>query len=341
MPSAPTRPTLDAEHRWDPDSAHQPDDGTLALSAIKVIAWAAWAFLTLSIVLEISARVRGVRAPRLPGMRMPQSAAKGLVGTAILLFAASPIVAQTASAATLPTAQVSTVSATAQPGTSTLAAPAPSSKASPARASAPTTKHTVQPGETLWSIARDHLGAGERYTEIAALNHDLLGGRPGFLKTGWVLNVPAPPAPISSTTSPAPAEHTVTVQAGQTLSGIAQKELGNPNRFSEIADASKNITQPGGLHLTNPNRINAGWTLVIPQPSRSTTPRRNPRPPSPPHRRRHPAPFRHRSNRRSTPQHLNPPPHRAPRSPARRLCAPTSKARRRRNSSTRARHHGC
>ena len=48
-----------------------PDDGTLALSAIKVIAWAAWLVLTGSILLEIAARLRGLHAPKLPGLFLP------------------------------------------------------------------------------------------------------------------------------------------------------------------------------------------------------------------------------------------------------------------------------
>ncbi|MDQ2850284.1 MAG: LysM peptidoglycan-binding domain-containing protein [Actinomycetota bacterium] len=234
------------------------DDGTLALSVIKAIAWASWASLSLLILLEIVARIRGVRAPHLPGMHMPQSVANGLVGTAILLFAAAPIAAL---ATTPPTTDFVTTSVTMQPGTTKAAPPAPENTShnasDPTGKPSRTTKHIVQPRETLWSIARDHLGAGARYTEIAALNHDILGDNPGFLKAGWVLNLPA-------TALPATSQHTVTVRYGQTLSGIAQKQLGNPNRYPEIAAASMGIVQPGGAHLTNPNRIDAGWTLVIP-----------------------------------------------------------------------------
>jgi hypothetical protein len=67
-----------------------PDDGTLAVALIKIVAWASWGFLTLSILLEVLARLRGVRAPRLPGLRLPQNAARGLVGTAMMLFVAIP-----------------------------------------------------------------------------------------------------------------------------------------------------------------------------------------------------------------------------------------------------------
>ncbi len=59
-----------------------PDDGTLALGAIKVIAWASWIILTGSILLEITARLRCLPAPRVPGLSVPQGAAHRLVTAA-------------------------------------------------------------------------------------------------------------------------------------------------------------------------------------------------------------------------------------------------------------------
>src|SRR5665811_2310020 len=125
-------------------------------------------------------------------------------------------------------------------------------------------KHTVQRGETLWSIASDHLGAGDKYAEIAALNTDVLGDRPGFLNPGWVLNLPTRDQQSQS------GNHTVTVQRGDTLSGIALKELGDPSRYPEIFEASQATTQPGGAHLSDPNVIDVGWSLTIPEATTST-----------------------------------------------------------------------
>src|SRR5680860_275323 len=52
-----------------------PDDGTLALGMAAVVAWGAWAVMTVSLVVEVLAKLRGVRAPKLPGLAMPQVAA--------------------------------------------------------------------------------------------------------------------------------------------------------------------------------------------------------------------------------------------------------------------------
>ena len=86
-----------------------------------------------------------------------------------------------------PAAAATQAQTTAPAATSTQETPAPA-----------TVKHTVKQGETLWSIASDHLGDGRRYKEIVELNRSILGDQPGFIKAGWVLDVPTPPAPASA-----------------------------------------------------------------------------------------------------------------------------------------------
>ena len=204
------------------------DDGTLALGFIKLVAWAAWAFLTLSILLEVVSRVRGIRVPHMPGLRMPQSAARTLVRTAMLAFIAVPMSGQgapVAAAAPVPAAMAPAVISapipagghnqtirTSSTGHST-ALPAAATLTPKAETPLVTVKHTVRRGETLWSIASDHLGAGDKYPEIAALNTDVLGDRPGFLKPGWVLNLPAGDQHGQS------GGHAVTVQRGTPCPG--------------------------------------------------------------------------------------------------------------------------
>jgi nucleoid-associated protein YgaU len=255
------------------------DDGTLALGFIKVVAWAAWTFLTLSILLELISRVGGIRVPHMPGLRLPQSAARALVSTAMLAFIAVPMSGQgapVAAAAPVPVAMAPAVISTTAPADSHTQArstfttghstPASAAATSTPKAETPlvTVKHTVQRGETLWSIASDHLGAGDKYPEIAELNTEVLGDRPGFLKPGWVLNLPVCDQQGQS------GDHTVTVHRGDTLSGIALKELGDPSRYPEIFQESQATTQPGGAHLSDPNLIDVGWSLTIPADTTQT-----------------------------------------------------------------------
>ena len=71
-----------------------PDDGTLAVAAITLIGWAAWLILAGAIVVEATSRLRGITTPALPGLRLPQLAARNLVTAALLLFTAAPLLVQ-------------------------------------------------------------------------------------------------------------------------------------------------------------------------------------------------------------------------------------------------------
>src|SRR4051812_45248882 len=52
-----------------------PDDGTIAVEIIAAVCWIAWAVFTCQLVASIVSQVRGMRAPRLPGLAVPQLAA--------------------------------------------------------------------------------------------------------------------------------------------------------------------------------------------------------------------------------------------------------------------------
>ena len=96
------------------------DDGTLTLRILAVVAWAGWAFLTATITLEVLSRLRRIPTPHLPALALPQSAAQGLVGAAVLLFAAGPALPTPSAAATQLVA--ATAPARTTPATPTLGA---------------------------------------------------------------------------------------------------------------------------------------------------------------------------------------------------------------------------
>lgn len=254
-----------------------PDDGSLALGAVVVAAWAAWAFFTLAVVVETVARLRGLRAPRLPGLAWPQASARTVVSAAALLFLAAPLAAQAAPVPVAPV--VVTAGAPAAggaleglpaadlPAADLPSATAPTPPPPPATAQNPAAvgerEYTVRPGDSLWSIAAGQLGAGGLYEQIVAANPDVLGGQVSLIQPGWVLRLPA-----GDRGAAAPA--TVVVQRGDTLASLAGEYLGARNRYPEIAAVSAPITQPGGVHLEDPDVIGVGWTLAI--PNRAATP---------------------------------------------------------------------
>ncbi|WP_277211453.1 LysM peptidoglycan-binding domain-containing protein [Isoptericola croceus] len=264
-----------------------PDDGTLAVGLIKVVAWLSWAFLTVSLLVEMFSRLRGIRVPRMPGLRVPQAVARGLVGAAVVLFVAVPSV-NVAHAAPAPDhagvaierAMEQQAAQQAQDATAALVGHAvgqawqsaaaadlvePGEAALAGAEQRPTTAvHTVQRGESLWSIAESRLGDGHRFHEIVELNADLLDGRPSFLQVGWELTVPVADDHGKAGQDEGSAARTVTVAQGDSLSQIAQDELGDANRYPEIFEASRDIEQPGGARLSDPEVIDVGWSVQIP-----------------------------------------------------------------------------
>ena len=66
-----------------------------------------------------------------------------------------------------------------------------------------------------------------------------------------------------------------TVRKGDTLSQIALDKLGNAHRYPEIFKASRDIRQPGGRRLTDPDVIDIGWKLNLPAKSKGTANRRD------------------------------------------------------------------
>lgn len=258
-----------------------PDDGTLALQVIAGVCWIAWAIFTCQLIASIVSQVRGMRAPRLPGLVVPQLAADHLVAAAALLFVAVPTVN-----VLLPQPRAhAEITATPPPRLRSPAATPADHHAAPtqptaARQEPATERYTVKRGDSLWKIAEERLGDGTRYVELVDLNEPVLAGRPDFLVPGTVLKVPVP-----ETTS----EGEYVVQPGDTLSEIAEEELGDARAYPEIFDASRATIQPDGQRLTDPDLIHPGWQLTIPgaaSPPQATPPKhRDPAPPRTPQQR--------------------------------------------------------
>ena len=255
-----------------PGGLASPDEGALLILLLLGIAWTSWAVLALCVVLEMLATVRRVPAPRIPGLAMPQRLAGGLV--AALLLGATPLATGSASAA--PADLASAVAAIASGEDDELARhldgrqstgtnPA-TSHAEPQARAQPKPNPTVltQRHDTLWLLAEQYLGRGERYTEILELNVGTVqpDGRAltgdGRLYPGWTLQLPADAAPSGER----PARHVV--ERGESLWLIADELLGSGSRYGEIMADNKGDLQPDGRRLADPDLILPGWVLTVP-----------------------------------------------------------------------------
>lgn len=104
----------------------------------------------------------------------------------------------------------------------------------------------MQRGDSLWKIAQRMLGRGSRWREVLAANPSVAS--PESLKAGTQLSLPLEVR--------APRAEKVTVDAGDTLTKIAQAQYGRASYWRCIAVANPDITDA--------NRIFEGQQLMLP-----------------------------------------------------------------------------
>ncbi|TAJ19426.1 MAG: LysM peptidoglycan-binding domain-containing protein [Planctomycetota bacterium] len=132
--------------------------------------------------------------------------------------------------------------------------------------------YKVKRGDTLSSIAKSALGAGSRYPEILALNPGL---DPNRMRVGAELVLPggssvkatpasAPKTPSAAKSAAPAAGTTYTVRRNESLWSIAQAQLGDGDRYTEIAALNPQI---------DPKRLVVGMQLRLPATSARPTPR--------------------------------------------------------------------
>jgi nucleoid-associated protein YgaU len=106
----------------------------------------------------------------------------------------------------------------------------------------------IQPGDSLWKLARRHLGSGSRWNDLLAANPAI--SDPLHLQPGAVLVVPA--TQLRSRVQPP----SITVQSGDSLWKIAASQLGSAAAWPCIAQANP--------QLRNANRLRPGQLLILP-----------------------------------------------------------------------------
>jgi LysM repeat protein len=112
----------------------------------------------------------------------------------------------------------------------------------------PGTNYTVQPGDSLFSIAQQAYGDGNQWERIYTANKQVIGNDPNHLVPGEVLVI----SPLSATPG-----SNYTVQAGDSLFSIAQQAYGDGNVWQVIYAANTDV-------ITDPNTLVPGWVLYIP-----------------------------------------------------------------------------
>lgn len=259
------------------DTLWEQDRGQLLFGVLAAGVWACWALFTVATVQEAIGSLRRKPAAKMRGLGGFQRPAAVLVAAVIALLVTLPP-STTATAAPLPnltgTSQISLTQLTSDAVMTQ--APPVSLEESP-QASGPT--YTVQRMDSLWRIAEQHLGDPLRYTEIITLNPGQVGPD-NRLEVGTVLVLPtnatglSDPAQIGSSATPTSAvpPRDVTVEAGESLSVIAQDELGDADAYPLLWEANASRVEPDGASFTDPDLIRPGWTITIPGAAAATPP---------------------------------------------------------------------
>jgi len=119
----------------------------------------------------------------------------------------------------------------------------------------------VEPGDSLSRLARQHLGSSDRWRELFDANRDKLK-QPNAIRVGMKLRLPGAGKQNASAGTPRPPTRgsktgTYVVKPSDSLSSIAQKTLGDPNRWEEVFEANRK-------RLHDPDDIQVGQRLTIP-----------------------------------------------------------------------------
>lgn len=336
----------------------QRDNGQLVAVVLAIGVWVCWALFTASLVPEIIAAARNRPSIPVPGLAAFQRPAGALVAAIAIAFTVAPLIAGASTAAAqitgppppLPTATPVVYAAGTTPGWHPAISPqvadanrSGSTPTAPSTASQPVTRpadgslaaasdrhrssspsaartYTVQPRDTLWKIAEEHLGNPLRYEEIVGLNMGMIGPD-NEISAGTVLTMPADATGIThradahrgdTATTPAHSDtEEVKVRPGDTLWSLEKQASGSGANWKAAWDHNKDRAEPGGQRFTNPNEILPGWTLSVPTSTAASAhpPAAWPHVPSPTETHPSPSPHQHTApGRAASPRPASPAP---------------------------------
>jgi LysM repeat protein len=114
---------------------------------------------------------------------------------------------------------------------------------------------SVQRGDSLWKLAQQNLGRGNRWPELVAVNPSI--ANPNQIRAGAELMLPTVAAtPVSARNAVNGTAATLKVRKGDTLWKLAKAYLGRSSAWPCLAAANPS--------LSDPNRIYEGQNLILP-----------------------------------------------------------------------------
>lgn len=209
------------------------------IDALAVVVWFTWTVLAASIAVEVPAALSGRHAPRLPVAGIFQPATGHLVAAivvACLTLAPRP--------------------SHGSPSGSLSGGP------SPATARRPVAALVLKDAALDDAVLTDTVPIDAVLTRAT---HTLPTRPPSPDPIATPSGATPSGAPVA--TQPAASRSTYVVQRGDTLWGIAERQLGDPLEWQAIYQLNEGRPQPDGATLTDPHWIDPGWTLLLPATS--------------------------------------------------------------------------
>ncbi|MGI9030309.1 MAG: LysM peptidoglycan-binding domain-containing protein [Ilumatobacteraceae bacterium] len=263
------------------------DEVGIVVGLLAVAGWVLWARFVVAVASELRLQLGELRRSafetRRNGLRVelvaPAASRQG-VGLVAQRLVAAVLLALPIAARAAPTmAEAPLVMSAKVAAVELTHEPAPEAASRPAA----TSTVTVRPGDTLFGLARSHLGGPERWREIFELNRDRLqadGHRlasPSGLRAGWRVELPTPVTPDAPSphlrapaAPPAPyaAATTLMVQPGDTLWDLTETRLeataGAPADDSAVAAHLELVIDLNADVVEDPNVIYVGQELDFP-----------------------------------------------------------------------------
>ena len=228
------------------------------LKLLSIAAWVLWLQVAWCIVAEAYATLTARPPDRVVGtFSFQQQAIRVLITAILAMFVGGPSIAVTDYA--VATTNVAAPVAAVTPVSHVFA----TDEAEPVSPSASATIK-VKRGDSLWSLAAQYLGDGNRWHEIASLNEgrQMANGQifhsSDSIRTDWQLLVPVDATARES----ADAVGDYVVKKGDTLSQISLDHLGDASEWPEVFEASRQLDQP--IPMVDPDLIYPGQLIDLP-----------------------------------------------------------------------------
>ncbi|GGK36792.1 hypothetical protein GCM10010124_31810 [Pilimelia terevasa] len=283
------------EHLWEVDHSN-----IVLLGAITLTGWIAWLTLLQAFTAALLDHLRpGVRAR--PAIGVQRAMFTFLLG-AVLTTATAGSWASAATPPVLPDRPAVAAIHDATPPAATDAHRPVLVHQGPGAGRSDMHVHTVQRGEHLLDVAERYYGSAEAYPRIVAANSGVTqpDGRSlqhcqTLIRQGWQLRIPQPTHGLDNPTDTSTdrvepgtvtlvanqQSYDVTVGPGDNLYKLAQRWLGDGDRWPEIYKLNKHRHFADGRTLHTPRLIHPGWTLDLPGDARPPAGTK-PKPPTPP-----------------------------------------------------------